>query len=835
MCETSSPEAGPTRQVVAGGIGPGRWVTAMDEPVGSWRREVEVDMEDSAPDVTDESLRSIAMAKAAALRRNRLRAGLTQEELASRAETSVRTIANIECGRVCRPHLRSLIKLADALGLSGEDRDDFIRRPAPVHPVPAATGAARPTEAGSPEPVRRSRPIRQMPTDIRDLTGRQGEVSAVTAYLCSRSTASPPIATLTGQGGIGKTTLAIHLGHAMASEFRDGQLFVDLGGLASPQPPLEVLGQLLRALDIKGRRIAEADLGERAALFRSTVADLRLLVVLDNAASEKQVRPLLPGRGACATIVTSRSRLLALESARNFELKLFDHQQSRDLLEQIVPRRRTRPESSATDDIIRSCGGLPLAVRIAGAQISARPETPIACIARQLRDEHQRLNRLRMGDLEVRTSIGLGYEALEDTDRRALRRLAIIDMGCFSAWLLVPLADIAAEEAAAVADRLATHHLLEIIGTDPAGEPRYRLHDLVRFFAAERALREDDERERRRTVERALGLWLVVSECIRDELPSTPWNSTRGDGPRWMPAEACLRSMRSAPRDWFVTERKNLSKAVESALAHGMVGLAWQIVEASLSPCILYGEHDLPRELAPRVRAACDDVGNTRGAAAMARTLALVKYELCEWAKALDLLTAAHHLFEEVQDPTGLAFTAIFAADVARASYQFASGCSLDDVLRWSSRATALVEKNSDPYMELDLTYVLGKLFLATDDLESARTHFETCLQLASTLGKPTSEAHALFRLGSIAHKKGRRAYAVRCYRKVLAFNEEVGDRLGVAHLSLELARVLAEEGERREAIALARRAFSHLRDLNVTSKADESRQLLLSLTRCVR
>ena len=808
---------------------------------GDREGEVEVDVEDRATEITDEVRRSIANARGAALRANRLRAGLTQEELASKAETSVRTIANIERGRVARPHSRSLVRLADALGMSGGDRDDFMRRPVPVFTVtpvcsaPPVAAARGPRDASGSGALGGFRPIRQMPAGIRDLTGRQREVNAVAGYLRGRSSASPPIATITGQGGIGKTALAIHLGHLLAGEFPDGQLFVDLGGLAAPQPPREVLGQLLRALEIEGRRLAEADLGERAALFRSTVAGLRLLIVLDNAASEKQVRPLLPGSGACATIVTSRNRLLALESARNFELKLFDHEQSRALIEHIVPRRRTGSESAAMDEIIRSCGGLPLAVRIAGAQINARPGTPIAFIARQLRDEHQRLNRLRLGDLEVRTNIGLGYEALGDTDRKVLRRLATIEVADFSAWLLAPLADITAVEAAAAADRLATYRLLEVSGTDPADEPRYRLHDLVRFFAAERASREDEPGERHRAVEQALGQWLVVAECIRDELPATPWASTKGDGPRWTPAQACLRSIRSAPREWFVTERKNLCAAVECALAYGLVGLAWQIVEASLTACVLYAEHDLPRELAPRVRTACEEAGDVRGAATMASALALVEYELGNLARALDLYTTAHDLFSVAGDPSGLASTAVFAADVARASYLRADGCRLEDVLRWSSRASTLVARNADPYLELDLTYVLGKISLATDDLERAQTYFQTSRRQALAVGKPGSEAHAVYRLGLIARKQGRRAYAKACYRKVLAFNAAVGDRNGVAHLCLELARVLAEEGERREATGLARRALSHFRDLGAARKADETRQLLSSLTGTAR
>ena len=491
---------------------------------------------------------SAALSTAATLRRCRLRSGMSQEELANRAELSVRAIANIEAGRVRRPHAHSLRKLADALGMSGQERDVFVRRSS-LEPSEEAVQEPARSVASNPDPLSpatlRIR-ARQLPTDIGDFVGRQEECRAIGTFLRPNSAVRPPIAVITGQGGIGKTALALRVAHAVAGAFPDGQLFVDLGGSSRPQEPAVVLGRLLRALCVEARSFAGADVEERAGLYRSIVADLRLLIVLDNAADEHQVRPLLPGRGAAATLLTSRNHLAALEAARGFELSLFAPDEARTLLERIISVGRTRAEPIATDSIIRSCGGLPLAVRIAGARLAVRPDASISFVARQLQDKQQRLDGLKVGDLEVRATIGMGYDALSEGDRRALRHLTIINLPSFSAWALAPLLGNASSEAPVVADRLAGHRLLETVGTDPKGEPRYRLHDLVRLFASEQSLREDTVHDRRAALERALGLWLVVAETITEGLPSTPVDPVDVQGRRRLTVERRLR-LRATP------------------------------------------------------------------------------------------------------------------------------------------------------------------------------------------------------------------------------------------------------------------------------------------------
>jgi len=325
--------------------------------------------------------------------------------LADRTQLSVRTIANIEGARVGRPHSHSLHRLADALGFTDDEREllfGWPRRPIEGDQRENAGSAG----AGMDSPNRKwtTTPPRQLPADIADFTGRGDQIRRISAYLTQDQPENPPHAVISGQGGIGKSAMAVRVAHAVASAFPDGQLFADLGGLTSPQDPAVVLGWFLRALGVDPASVP-AEVAERAALFRSLVAHRRVVIVLDDAAGADQVRPLLRGTGASAAVITSRVRLDALESARTFDLQLFSPAESLALLTRLLTARRVDPEHAAAREITESCGHLPLAVRIAAARLAARPDMSLTAYAHRLADEHRRLDQLRLGDLEVRASI----------------------------------------------------------------------------------------------------------------------------------------------------------------------------------------------------------------------------------------------------------------------------------------------------------------------------------------------------------------------------------------------------------------------------------------------
>jgi hypothetical protein len=226
------------------------------------------------------------------------------------------------------------------------------------------------------------------------------------------------VTAIAGNAGVGKTTLAVHVAHQLRQRFPDGQLYVDLAGMATrPLDPGEVLIWFLRALGVEAAAVPVC-LEERAALYRARLADRRMLIVLDNAADEAQVRPLLPGSPGCRVLVTSRARLSGLSGARLLDPDVLEPGEATELLAQILGHTRVAAEPDQAAAIARWCGHLPLAARIAGVRLAARPRWSLARLAERLADEHGRLQELATADLEVRASVALSYWGLAEQERR---------------------------------------------------------------------------------------------------------------------------------------------------------------------------------------------------------------------------------------------------------------------------------------------------------------------------------------------------------------------------------------------------------------------------------
>ncbi|MGW4022764.1 AfsR/SARP family transcriptional regulator [Streptomyces sp. NPDC005009] len=398
--------------------------------------------------------------------------------------------------------------LADELGVDPRpDLQDLQQRILQADP-----GLAEPS-APMAEPV--AVPVRpaQLPATVPDFTGRASFVRELSDVLASASGAEGQVmavSALAGIGGVGKTTLAVHVAHGARAAFPDGQLYVDLQGAGSRSAePETVLGSFLRALGTADSAIPDS-LEERAALYRSVLDGRKVLVLLDNARDAAQVRPLLPGTAGCAALVTSRVRMVGLAGAHLIDLDVMSPDEALSLFTKIVGEERVASEREAALDVVAACGFLPLAIRIAASRLAARRTWTVSVLAAKLADERRRLDELQAGDLAVKATFELGYGQLEPAQARAFRLLGLADGPDISLAAAAAVLDLPAEDTEDLLESLVDTSLLE-----SAAPGRYRFHDLVRLYA--RACAERDEQppsERGAAMSRLLDFYLATAAGV---------------------------------------------------------------------------------------------------------------------------------------------------------------------------------------------------------------------------------------------------------------------------------------------------------------------------------
>jgi len=407
------------------------------------------------------------------LRRHRLSAGFTQEELAGRAGVAVRTVRNLELGRVRRPRRHTLEQLADQLRLSAVERSRLLD--------------ARPPGAGA-DPHRPSdRPSTvSLPAALTDFTGRKEPLRRIAALAAGAGMRTVVIA---GPPGVGKTSLAVQAAHELAGAFPAGVFFVSLRGTDDvPASPADALGQVLAALGV-AHLPQTAD--DRTAAYRTATSRGGGLLVLDDARDEARVRPLLPAGPGWLTLVTSRGPLPGM-SAERIVLDALGEPESHLLLSRAVGADRIATEPAAAAELSRLCGGLPLALRVTANRLIIRPEWSVHSLVDRLRDERHRLDLLHVGDLGVRSAFELSYRRLDAPARRTLRLLSVAPLPAWSGPLVAALTGTDELTAECTVDRLVD------VGLVNAAQSRDRvsLHDLMALFAAGRSAAEDNPGER---------------------------------------------------------------------------------------------------------------------------------------------------------------------------------------------------------------------------------------------------------------------------------------------------------------------------------------------------
>ncbi|NUR85373.1 MAG: transcriptional regulator, partial [Nonomuraea sp.] len=344
-------------------------------------------------------------------------------------------------------------------------------------PAPAGRSAVQLAERGAGPPA-------QLPACIADFSGRKEAVSRVVRRLSPGGTRRPalPVISITGMPGSGKTALALWAAHAVRRYFPDGQFFVGLGGSQdAPVHPWQVIGQFLRAGGVADEQIPEP-MDERTTFFRSWSADRSILVVLDDAASDEQVTPLVPAGEESAVIVTGQAPGFA--DGEIVLLDVFEPEESLELLRRVLGRGRVDRERRAGERIARMCGHLPLALRAAATRLAMMPEWPLAEFAGRLSLSGSRLDELRVGRLDVRSHLAAGYRRLCEQERSLLCLLSGIAQAEFLAPDAAALTGLGLAALEAMLGRLAERRLVHV-GYGPGGTPRYSLHELVRAYARE--------------------------------------------------------------------------------------------------------------------------------------------------------------------------------------------------------------------------------------------------------------------------------------------------------------------------------------------------------------
>ncbi|GII59758.1 hypothetical protein Pth03_81470 [Planotetraspora thailandica] len=473
------------------------------------------------------------------LRAHRQAADLTIEELSHASGVSVRAIGDMERGISRGPQRRTVAALAEVLCLSADDRDAFIAA----------------AQAGRPRPAPSAAGICELPRGVGDFTGREYELGLL-RELAARHTGDGPAVTATvwGTAGMGKTALAVQAAGQLADLFPDGRFFLDLRGMdATPLASGSALARLLRALGVAERGIP-ADEQERAGHYRALLRERRCLIVLDNAAGESQVRPLLPGDGPSMTLITSRSPLAGLEGVHQVPLAQLAEPEAAALLRTIVGDARSRAEPDAVDALARLCGHLPLAMRIAGNRLQSRPGWTIRQLVGRLSDEERRLDALAAGDLHVAAAFALSYDQLTPIARQTFRRLALAAAPEFGVPMTAVLTQLDVDHAEDALEELVE---LGLLSSPYAG--RYRFHDLVRLYARAQ-LEQEESIEARREARRRMESWLLEVAVVAGRwfepgygAPPPEWRSlvtldSREEAAEWLQAEgtAWLEALRSA-------------------------------------------------------------------------------------------------------------------------------------------------------------------------------------------------------------------------------------------------------------------------------------------------
>ncbi|WP_214411077.1 AfsR/SARP family transcriptional regulator [Sphaerisporangium fuscum] len=610
---------------------------------------------------------------------------------------------------------------------------------------------------------------RQLPLDVATFVGREGELAMLGEVLeAAQKAGTGPMVVIHGPPGAGKSALAVRAAHLCSARFPDGQLYVNLRGATSdmePLTPCEVLGRFLRALGVASADVP-SDVEEAAAVFRSLVADRRMVIVLDNAASAAQVRPLLPAASGTAVLLTSRTGLTTLNGVAHLHLNPLTPDASRAMLAHLIGDTRAVADPSATARLAALCDHLPLALHVAASRLKTRPNWSIQHLVDRLADERHRLTELAAGDLAVRSSLALSHTVLhrsqdpsDQAAARALRAIGLTPVTDLDATVVASLTGTPAIEAERMIERLLDAHLVE-----PTGPDRYHMHDLIRLFSHELATEMIPASEATAAITRLLGHYLATVRTATHlvypgrthfpvpDVPATPHRFTGSE---------------EAHR-WLEAERSNIMAVVRQSWhgpdEHARLGLGLTLALHWFFNVdgYFYDNVELHQQAIPLTRR----LGDRRSEAYANGSISLALREIGRLEEA-----EAHQVTE-----------------------------------------LSICREIADRFGEQRALGNLGYTYLIQNRPQEAIACFEQQKAVAGQIGAVVGEVFAIRAMGWAHHELGQYDEAIRCTQEGLAWYDETGDDYNACTALERLGMIYTDLGRLEEAVDLLERSVERAR-----------------------
>ncbi|MEV6213754.1 tetratricopeptide repeat protein [Nocardia sp. NPDC051833] len=693
------------------------------------------------------------------------------------------------------------------------------------NPLPAPPKTSRQVAPPSPPADAPPPPRNDLPRDVPDFTGREQAMADVLAAV-----RSDRVVAIDGMAGVGKTSLAVHAAHQLTAEYPDAQLYLDLHGFTDGRQPLDpdaALRALLAALQVPSEKVPQDGGVElRAACWRSELARLRAVVVLDNVADAAQVSQLLPGAGASVAIITSRNRLLELDEVPPVTLDVLTAEESAELLVRASgdargPDGRLAREPEQAAEVLRLCGNLPLALRLAAARLRHRPGWSVGIL----------VERMAEGATEFDTAFGMSVRQLNRDQRRLFRLLGLIPGSTFTDYVAAAVADVPLRTARAMLEDLLDAHLVQ----QPA-EGRYRLHDLVRQHARHASSEQDSDADRERALGRILDYYVHTAAAADAAMPFlSPTRPVSAGSP---PAELPVFPHRDAAFFWFVSEYTNLMAVFYAAVEVG----------ANVHVC------ELPRfmraffarrcgtthlnALFEQSLTAAEHLGDPRQLAEAHSDLGFARYNAGRMSEAAAAYAAAAPLIAAAGDPLPRAELTMRCAHLrwdegdteeplelfreARDLYAD-SGCPMSAADAIASEAWAVLQLGhreqaaalarealelpaGDPSWppSLQAQITLG-VAIAADEPEEALEHLSSALALARADGHKHNEAWGLNCQGVALRRMGRYEAALASHREAFALLDDLFEEHWKIHFLNGYAETCRLAGLPEEALRLHR------------------------------